>query len=230
MREKMKKSKKYILFLNNRYSAKDNAYYLRNLKGKIMVAVDGGVRFFLKNHITPDILIGDFDSTPKLSKNYLKSIEVIQHPVKKDKTDSQLAVELALARGANNIEICGALSNSEIDHTLGNIFLLELINKFKVKKKKKQPDISATIIDSTKKIFLLKNESVEIKGKPRDFISIIPLEDNCRVNFSGLAYPPPPPNRKLLLGDSLTLRNQFKNRRAIIKVSGKFIIVTYSED
>ncbi len=226
----MKKTEKYILFLNNRYSAKDNSYYLKNLKGKTTVAIDGGIRFFIKNKIRPDILIGDFDSAPKLSNKYLKNIEVIRHSAKKDKTDSQLAVELALDRGANNIEICGALSNSEIDHTLGNIFLLELVNKFKSKRKKNQPDLSATIIDAAKKIFLIKNESVEIKGKPGDFISIIPLEDSCFVDFGGLAYPPPPSSRKLLVGDSLTLRNRFKNKRARIEVSGKFIIVAYSED
>ena len=224
----MKRTEKYILFLNNRYSAKENNYYLKNLKGKITVAVDGGIRFFLKNRISPDILIGDFDSAPKLSGKQLTNTEVIRHPEKKSKTDSQLAVELSLERRAKKIEICGALSKSEIDHTLGNIFLLELANKFK--KKQKQDDISACIIDPAKKIFLINNEAIEIKGKPGNFISMIPLEDNCFIDFSGLVYPPPQPNRKLFIGDSLTLRNQFKNRRAKIKVSGKIIIVAYSED
>lgn len=223
----MKKNKKYILFLNNKYSTKDNNYYLNNLRGKITIAVDGGIRFFRKNRIKPAILIGDFDSAPNLPITYLDKIEVIRHPRKKDKTDSQLAVELALERGAENLEICGALSNSEIDHTLGNIFLLELVNKFK---KKKLRDISASIIDSAKKILLINNESIEISGKPGDFISFIPLEDNCRLDFSGLAYPPPSSKIKLQMGDSLTLRNRFKNKRAKIGVAGKIIIVVYSED
>ncbi len=220
----MKDLKKYIIFLNNKYGRTDNNFYLKQLGGKISVAADGGIRFFRKNKIIPDILIGDFDSAPRLSKKYLNNIEVIQHPQKKNKTDSQLAVELTLERGAGVIEICGALSNSEIDHALGNIFLLELVNKYK---KKNQSDVSAYIIDSRKKIFLIKNESIEIIGKPGNYISIIPLEDNCRIDFHGLAYPPP--NKKLLMGDSLTLRNQFKNKRSKIRASGKIVIVTYSE-
>jgi len=220
----MKNRKRYIIFLNNIYSGKDNDFYLKRLRGKITVAVDGGIRFFRKNKIVPDILIGDFDSAPRLSKKYLNKIEVIQHPQKKNKTDSQLAVELVLERGAGAIEICGALSNSEIDHTLGNIFLLELINKHK---KKNRDDISACIIDSEKYIFLIDDESIEIKGKPGDYISIIPIEYNCRVDFRGLVYPPP--KGKLRLGNSLTLRNQFKDRQVIIKSTGKIVIVTYSE-
>ena len=226
-RGNMKNSKKYILFLNNSYSAKDNQFYLKNINGKITVAVDGGIRFFRRNKILPDILIGDFDSSPKLSKNYLSKIEVITHPKIKDKTDSQLAVELSLERGAQQLEICGALSNSEIDHTLGNIFLLDLINKYKIKK---QANISGYIIDSSKRLLLAKNETVNLRGNPGNYISFIPLGDNCRINFTGLAYPPPPAKKKLFVGDSLTLRNQFKNKRAKIEVSEKILIVAYHED
>jgi hypothetical protein len=43
--------KKYVLFLNNKYSDKDNAFYLKMLRGKIAVAVDGGIRFFSRNSL-----------------------------------------------------------------------------------------------------------------------------------------------------------------------------------
>ena len=63
----MKKLDKYILFLNNKYLSNDKDFYLDNLKSKTTVAVDGGIRFFLRNRIYPDLLIGDFDSTPPMS-------------------------------------------------------------------------------------------------------------------------------------------------------------------
>ncbi|MCP4764082.1 MAG: thiamine diphosphokinase [archaeon] len=226
----MKNNKSYILFLNNKYSTKDNNYFLKKLNRKTTIAVDGGIRFFRKNKIKPDILIGDFDSAPKLSKKYLNNIEVLKYPTEKDKTDSQLAVELALERGAQKIEICGALSKSEIDHTLGNIFLLDLVNRFKKKSNKKQNDILAFLSDSSKRIFLLGNNSIQINGKPGSYISIIPVQNNSKIKFSGLVYPPPADDKKLFIGDSLTLRNQFKNKRAKIEVSGKIIIVAYQED
>ena len=95
---------------------------------RILVAVDGGVRFFLKYKTRPDILIGDFDSLPRLSKKFLSGVEVIKHPVMKDKTDSHLAIDMILNRGAKDILIGGAISTNEIDHVLGNVFLLQLIN------------------------------------------------------------------------------------------------------
>ena len=220
----MKKSRNYIIFLNNEYSVRDNRFYLRLLPGKVSIAADGGIRFFRRNKLRPDIMIGDFDSSPKLSKKYLESMEVIKYPVHKDKTDSQLAVELALERGATGIEICGALSADEIDHSLGNIFLLDIIGKFR---KKHRQDIPAIIKDSKKDILLLENESIKLSGKPGDAISIIPLIDNCRVNFKGLLYPPP--SGKLVFGDSLTLRNQFLGKTARITAKGKILLIVYSK-
>ena len=126
----MKSPRKYILFLSNRYTSKENLFYLGLLPGRVKVAVDGGVRFFLKNKVIPDILIGDFDSSPPLSEKYRSNVETIIHRREKDKTDAHLALELAMKRGAKEIIICGAISVDEIDHTLGNIFLLQQVNDF----------------------------------------------------------------------------------------------------
>jgi len=165
----MKKLDKYILFLNNKYLSNDKDFYLDNLKSKTTVAVDGGIRFFLRNRIYPDLLIGDFDSTPPMSKKYLSNFEVIRHPAEKNKTDGQLALEIALRRGAKQIEICGALGASEIDHTLGNIFLLELVNKFK---KKHGIKINAYLVSPAQRVFLLNDETISLSGNKDDYNSI----------------------------------------------------------
>ena len=59
-------------------------------KGKdhIVIAADGGYNHLLNLDIKPDIVLGDFDSlgfVPETS-------EIIKHPVKKDDTDTLLAV------------------------------------------------------------------------------------------------------------------------------------------
>jgi len=219
----MNRYSKYIIFLNNRYCRQDNDFYLGCLPNKVSIAADGGIRFFLTNKIAPDILIGDFDSAPRLSKSYLREIEVIQFPAIKDKTDSQLALELALTRGAREVEICGALSVSEIDHTLGNIFILEIAKRYQ---KKYNLEISARIVDPRKTIYLLENESVNLTGKPGHYVSIIPLVSKCRVKYDGLEYPAPA--KTISAGDSLTLRNRFKGHRARISAAGKVLVINYS--
>ena len=216
----MKKSAKYIIFLNNRYRKDDFDFYLKRLRGRVTVAADGGIRFFIKTNRHPDILIGDFDSSPKMSRRYLSQFEVITHPADKDKTDSQLAVELALERGALDIELCGALSTDEIDHTLGNIFLLDLVNQFRRINVK---TVTARIVNPNESIYLIENDKIDLTASPGDFLSIIPVIDNSRVSFSGLVFPPP--NHPLRFGDSLSLRNRFAGRRARLNVAGKVIVI-----
>jgi len=221
----MEKSDKHVLLLNNRYPSKENSFYLKIMKNKTTVAVDGGIKFFLKNNIYPDLLIGDFDSTPYLSKKYLSNFEVIKHPAEKDKTDSQLAVETALKGGAKQIEICGAFSVSEIDHTLGNIFLLELVNKFE---KEHRTKIEAYLVSPSQRVFLLDNETISLSGKKDDHISVIPLTDGIKLDFKGLKYSPP--KNPLTFGDSLAIRNQFRMRKCLLSISdGKAIVVVVSK-
>jgi thiamine pyrophosphokinase len=217
------KSREHILFLNNRYYAGDNAFYLSLLKGKFSIAADGGIRFFLKNNIYPDVLIGDLDSAPRLSKNYLANFEVITYPRAKDKTDSHLALELSLERGADNIHICGAVSRTELDHTLGNIFLLDLVNKFN---RANRCNVSARIVSPTQELYLVDDGHVELGGRKGDYLSIVPLSDKIKLKLSGLVYPAP--DRLVKFGDSLTLRNELKGTRCRVDVRGKAIVVRLS--
>jgi thiamine pyrophosphokinase len=220
----MAESKKYIIFLNNRYSARDNSFYRKRLTGRKGIAADGGIRFFLKNKIIPDILVGDFDSSPRLSKKYLSQMEVVEFPRRKDKTDSQLALELALSRGATDIEICGAFSLGEIDHTLGNIFLLKLA---KTITRKGKPAVPVRLVSPGTTVYFLKNETATIEGRPGDYLSILPLKEGTRVSFSGLSFPSPP--KGLHIGDSLSLRNQFISSRCRVTIRGEALVMAVAK-
>jgi thiamine pyrophosphokinase len=215
----MKKNDRYLLFLNNHYEKNDFDFYRRRISGAVTVAVDGGIRFFMKKKIKPDILIGDLDSAPRLSKKYLDGIELITFPSRKDKTDSQLALELALSRGADRIEIFGAIGHSEIDHTLGNIFLLELVNKFNRDNHKK---IAARIIGPNYELAMLENGSAEFVGRQGDYLSVIPLSASPKISYAGLIYSAP--QSPLRIGHTLSLRNQLKSPKAKVKIVGKAIV------
>lgn len=215
-----KKTDTFILFLNNRYPARDNAFYLAQLDNRQTIAVDGGVRFFIKNKIVPDFILGDFDSAPNIPQALLSHTTVIAHPSHKDKTDSQLAVELALEHGAREIIICGAAGFEEIDHTLGNIFLLELIAN---KARKSKYKTIARLIHPHWEVFRVENETVSVGGQPGQYLSILPLSSGGRLEFDGLSYPAP--KRPLKAGDTISLRNQLVKNKARIKITGKALII-----
>jgi len=219
----MRRSEKYILFLNNRYSGRENEFYLRLLRGKTRVAVDGGIRFFRKNNIYPDIFIGDFDSAPRLSAEYLSHFEVIAYPSAKAKTDGQLAVETALERGARRIVMCGAVGQAEIDHTLGNIFLLELVNRHN---RRRKVSVDSEIISPTERVRLVDNGRMDIAGRRGDFVSIIPLTGRVTVDFDGFVYPVP--KRSLHLGETYSLRNRLARSKGWVEIAGRAIVVHIS--
>ena len=69
-----------------------------------------------------DIAVGDFDSMP--ADELPEGVEMIRVRAEKDDTDTQLAVEIAAERGADDIVIIGGMSG-RLDHTLSSLYILE---------------------------------------------------------------------------------------------------------
>ena len=97
------------------------------------IAVDGGIRHFSKD-FTPDLFMGDMDSSGaigqelfgeenKKSSDDLSKERTITYSCEKDETDSELAVQKAIALGADKITILG-WNGGRMDHLYGNITLL----------------------------------------------------------------------------------------------------------
>lgn len=86
-----------------------------------VIACDKGYEYARNLNISPDIVIGDFDSIDKdivfTSKN---DASVITYPVEKDDTDTMLAIKHALDKGYKNIIIICALGG-RTDHLIANI-------------------------------------------------------------------------------------------------------------
>lgn len=93
-------------------------------KGKddIVIAADAGYKHLKKLNIAPDIVVGDFDSLgfiPEGSK-------IIRHPVKKDDTDTLLAVKTGLENGYKRFVLYGSVGG-RLDHTFANVQTLNFI-------------------------------------------------------------------------------------------------------
>ncbi len=147
----------------------------------LLLAVDGGITPFRQNHILPHFLIGDLDSLHEEDMQFAndRRIEVIRLPREKDDTDTQAALDFALDKGADEIILLGAIG-SRFDHSYANVLLLVRAWERKAK---------AFIIDD-KNILFVAQGSVLLKGKPGDFISILPLKEGTVATASfGLKYP-----------------------------------------
>jgi len=117
-----------LIFVNGEYAAATEAaeYYIAlAAAADLVIAADGGASQALMLGVTPDLLIGDFDSLApeELEKASAAGAEIERHPVHKDQTDTELAVAAAEARGCDEIVLVGALGG-EPDHLLGNLSVL----------------------------------------------------------------------------------------------------------
>ncbi|WP_302964630.1 thiamine diphosphokinase [uncultured Adlercreutzia sp.] len=84
-----------------------------------VIAVDGGFASLEAAGCVPDLALGDFDSLGYVPEG----VPVKAFPAEKDASDMELALEEALARGADAVEVYGALGG-RLDHTLANLLLL----------------------------------------------------------------------------------------------------------
>jgi thiamine pyrophosphokinase len=147
----------------------------------LVICADGGSRHLAAGGLVPDVLIGDLDSIdPELVDAWhARGCEVITYPAAKDETDLELALRLALDRGATELVVLGALGG-RIDQTVANILLLVL---------PAQRGAVARIIDGLQEVFLITGAAT-VTGRPGDSLSLIPIGgDALGVSTQGLEYP-----------------------------------------
>lgn len=81
-----------------------------------VIAADGGYSALQALGVKANLVVGDFDSLGFVPE----AEEIVQHPVRKDDTDTLLAIRLGLERGYRNFVITGALGG-RLDHTFANL-------------------------------------------------------------------------------------------------------------
>lgn len=85
-------------------------------KSGLVIAADGGFEHCLELGITPDTVIGDFDSLESPPEN----CSLLRLPVEKDDTDTLAAVKYGLEKGAEVFHIFGG-TGGRFDHTVANM-------------------------------------------------------------------------------------------------------------
>lgn len=143
----------------------------------LLIAADGGYEHLKKAGMTPDLLIGDFDSMEKPNV----PCETITLPVEKDDTDIVFAVKEGFRRGYTRFVIFGGLGGKRISHTIANMQLLEYVAI---------QGGTARLIGGTTSLFLLsegQNHTLEQEtGKELSLFSVTPT---ASVTLQGVKYP-----------------------------------------
>lgn len=181
-----------------------------------LVGVDGGCAHIHALGATPHIVIGDLDSVAaeRVTHYTEQGIEIIRHSPHKDYTDLELALELALERGAGRITVLAA-TGGRLDHSLANILALSRCL---------DRGVRARIIDEHQAIALIDQDLV-LEGRVGDIVSILPLTEKvCEVWLTGLRYPLH--GETLLFGSSRGVSNILTAPQARIQIgAGRMLVV-----
>lgn len=93
-------------------------------EGDFLIAADGGYPQLKRLGICPDLVVGDFDSSPLPTDHP----NVHRLPVIKDETDTAFAMGVGLSRGYRKFIVLGGLGGA-LDHTMANLQLLHNLQK-----------------------------------------------------------------------------------------------------
>ena len=176
-----------------------------------IIAADGGYRHICDLGLTPDLVLGDFDSlgfVPEGAETF---------PVEKDDTDAMLAVRRGLELGFDRFVLYGGLDGERLDHTLANFQTLQYLADRGAK---------GYLVGNHYVAAVVKNAAVQFPETAEGVLSVFCMgADATGVTLSGLKYNVE--NGSLTAGFPLGVSNHFTGQKATVSVKNGSLLLLY---
>ncbi len=185
--------------------------------GDVLYAADGGTRHALALGLMPSVIVGDLDSLLQEERQQLgaSGVQIHQFPRDKDKTDLELALDLAIEAGHREILIIGALGG-RLDQTLGNLALLS---------NARLSTCDIRLDDGVEEAFFTRDRC-EIHGRSADIVSLIPWGKKATGTFTeGLRWPLV--NETLFPDQTRGISNEMLHETASVKLKSGLLLVIH---
>jgi thiamine pyrophosphokinase len=204
------KAKTAAVFLNGEPPHKEPLRRAMLQQPSFFLFADGAYQYAQHIDITPDLVIGDFDSI-RLVTNGLKTLKIEDQ----NTTDFEKALHYLSTAGFERVLVLGS-TGKQNDHFLGN---LSAALQY-------QSSLDIVFFDQSQYFFLAENETT-IETNTGKTISLYPFPEATGVSTKGLQYP--------LHNESLSIRERIGTRNistnvqvSITKQSGSlWIFVDY---
>ena len=179
-----------------------------------VIAADGGLATLEKFSVTPDLIVGDFDSLGYVptGKN------VICHPVMKDFTDTALAIDCGVEKGFKNFVVFGALGG-RLDHTFANIATVADCSQKGIKVFLAGDGITVTAIT---------DGDLNFSEKHKGIISVFAFGNKAKgVDIKGFKYSLQ--NADLSPNFPIGVSNEFVGKKSTVSVKNGTLVVMWHE-
>lgn len=137
-----------------------------------MVVCDGAYTRIKNLQITPDVVIGDFDSLGEIERDI--HTEYL-HLLDQETTDLEKAVDHLVEKGYTDINIVWA-SGKRLDHTINNFATLA-----------KYPDVRIVLVDDYSRTFILP-KSYSKRYEKGQALSLVPIHTCSGITTKNLKY------------------------------------------
>ncbi len=201
--------------------------YRKKNQADWVIAVDGGLAAMERLEICPTHIVGDFDTVDtRLLEQYQleKQVVIRKFQPKKDFTDGQIAIELALELCSTKIVLFGA-TGRRLDHLLGNLDLLYMAE---------QNGACCEILDAYNRVQLLRSNQyyrIEQKTQFGSYISLLPFTDRVEgITLTGFQYPLTNYTMTRFLNPTLGISNEIVEESGTIWFSDGILICIESTD
>ncbi len=179
-----------------------------------ILAADGGLVHVQGLGLTPNGILGDFDSL-----SYIPAGSTV-FPVEKDDTDAMLAVKKGLELGYTSFLLYGGLDGPRLDHTVANFQTLQYLCDH---------GASGYLIGKDYIVTCIRNESICFPPSATGIVSVFCLGADARgVCLEGLQYPLA--DGTLTAGFPLGVSNHFMGKEARISVADGSLLVLYARE
>ncbi len=181
--------------------------------GDYVIAADGGYAALAALGVTPDLVMGDFDSLGAAPDH--PNVET--HSPVKDDTDTMLAVRWALERGWRRFRIYGALGGPRPDHTLASIQTLRYLVEH---------GASGFLVGEGWTVAVVRNGTLRFPAAARGYLSVFCSGDAARgVTLRGLKYPLD--DATVTCGVPIGVSNEFLGEEALVRVREGCLVVLW---
>ncbi len=184
----------------------------RQIAGSRLIAADGGMGHAAALGMAVDLWVGDFDSSSAALQASYPDVPRQTHPADKDKTDGEIAIDAALALGATELVLVGALGG-QTDHALGNLgLLLALAGR----------DVTAYATSGREEAYPLTRR-LELDLPAGSRLSVIAFSPLVGLDISGVRWPLA--KADVGLGSTWTLSNVALGAVSLGLVSGTGVVM-----
>ncbi len=176
--------------------------------GAVVIAADGGLERATALGLEVALVVGDLDSASPEAVEAARSVgtAVRRHPVDKDATDLELALDEAIRRGARRLLVV-ASAEGRLDHLLSSLLVLGA---------ERYAAIEIDALVGPARIHVIRGTRV-IDGEPGELVTLLALHGAADgVTTDGLAYPLR--GERLEAGSSRGVSNVLTSGTATIEV------------